>query len=95
MIDLLWKLLMIPGIAGIGIVLGLLYKGIDRRLAARMQARIGPPIIQPLTDVKKLLMKETVVPKNAVAWLFNLMPVLAFASSLLLFISFSSMNFWA
>ena len=85
MIDhLLWNLLLIPGFAGVGIVIGLLYMGIDRRLAARMQARIGPPIRQPFIDVRKLMMKENIVPKNAVAWLFNLMPVMALASSLLL-----------
>jgi NADH-quinone oxidoreductase subunit H len=81
---LLWNLMLIPGVAGLGIVLGLLYMGIDRRLAARMQARIGPPIRQPFLDVKKLLVKENIVPKNAVGWLFNLMPLAALASSILL-----------
>ncbi len=85
MIDLLlWNLMLIPGFAAVGIILGLFYKGIDRRLAARMQARVGPPLRQPFIDVKKLLMKENIVPKNAVAWIFNLMPVVALASSLLL-----------
>jgi NADH-quinone oxidoreductase subunit H len=83
-IELLWALVMVPGFAGMGIILGLLYKGIDRRLAARMQARIGPPIRQPFTDVKKLLMKESVVPEDAVAWIFGLMPMVALAGSLLL-----------
>ncbi len=81
---LLWNILMVPGFAGIGIILGLAYKGIDRRLAARMQARIGPPLRQPFIDVRKLLMKESIVPKHAVGWLFGLMPVAALASSLLL-----------
>ncbi len=51
--------------------LGLLYKGIDRKVAARFQARFGPPIIQPFYDVIKLLQKENVVPENAVPWIFN------------------------
>ncbi|WP_457753127.1 respiratory chain complex I subunit 1 family protein [Thermococcus sp.] len=74
----------------LGIFLGLTYKGIDRRISARMTSRIGPPIRQPFWDVGKLLLKETVVPENAVKWLFNAMPILAFASSmtLLLYIPF-------
>ncbi len=77
-------LLLIPVIAIVGIILGILFKGIDRILAARMQARVGPPLIQPWLDVKKLLMKENIVPKNAVKWLFNLMPIAALAASITL-----------
>lgn len=63
-----------------GVVLGLVYQGIDRKLAARMQARIGPPIIQPFRDIKKLLVKENIVPENAVPWIYNGAPFLALAS---------------
>ena len=45
-------------IAFLGVVLGLFYKGIDRKLAARMQARVGPPIRQPFLDFFKLMIKE-------------------------------------
>ncbi|WP_456326864.1 respiratory chain complex I subunit 1 family protein [Palaeococcus sp. (in: euryarchaeotes)] len=74
----------------LGIFLGLVYKGIDRRVSARLTSRIGPPIRQPFWDVGKLLLKETVVPENAVSWLFNAMPLIALASSmtLLLYIPF-------
>ncbi|NJD98620.1 NADH-quinone oxidoreductase subunit H [Thermococcus sp. LS1] len=74
----------------LGIFLGLVYKGIDRRISARLTSRIGPPIRQPFWDVGKLLLKETVVPENAVAGIFNAMPIVAFASSmtLLLYIPF-------
>ncbi len=68
----------------LGIFIGLLYKGIDRRLAARLQARIGPPIIQPFYDIRKLMMKETVKPENAVSWMYELAPVLSLAASLLI-----------
>jgi len=44
-------------IAFLGIVIGLYYKGIDRILAARMQARVGPPIRQPFMDFFKLMIK--------------------------------------
>ena len=39
-------------------VLGCLLAGIDRKITARMQGRVGPPILQPYYDVRKLLSKE-------------------------------------
>lgn len=69
-------------VAVFGIVGGLLFLGIDRKVAARMQARIGPPIRQPFRDVRKLLLKESVVPENAVPVLFNLAPIVAAASAI-------------
>ncbi|NVO67827.1 respiratory chain complex I subunit 1 family protein [Methanofollis tationis] len=41
-------------------VLGGLIAGIDRKLTARMQGRVGPPILQPFYDVAKLFEKEDV-----------------------------------
>jgi len=64
-------------IAFLGVVLGLFYKGIDRKLAARMQARVGPPIRQPFLDFFKLMIKENIVPENAVPWIFNGVPVMS------------------
>ena len=40
---------------------GMLLCGIDRKLVARMQKRIGPPVLQPFYDFFKLLGKETIV----------------------------------
>lgn len=37
---------------------GALLSGIDRRITARAQGRIGPPLLQPLYDIIKLLRKE-------------------------------------
>lgn len=39
--------------------LGGLFDGIDRKISAKMQGRIGPPILQPFYDVSKLFQKET------------------------------------
>ncbi len=72
------------GIAVFAIFFGLLYKGIDRKIAAHMQKRVGPPIRQPFRDVRKLLCKENVVPENAVPWLFNLAPIVCLAASITL-----------
>ena len=65
-----------------GIVIGLFLMGFDRIVAARMQARIGPPLTQPFTDIRKLFAKENVVPENSIPWLFNIAPVLALASAI-------------
>ena len=42
-------------------VIGGLIAGIDRKVTARMQGRIGPPILQPFYDVGKLFEKENLV----------------------------------
>jgi formate hydrogenlyase subunit 4 len=39
-------------------VLGCLLAGIDRIISARLQGRVGPPLLQPYYDVRKLLAKE-------------------------------------
>jgi formate hydrogenlyase subunit 4 len=65
-----------------GILVALFLLGVDRIVTARMQARIGPPLSQPLTDIRKLFSKENVVPANAIPWLFNLAPVVALASAI-------------
>ncbi len=44
---------------------GGLLAGIDRKLTARMQNRIGPPIVQPFYDVAKLMQKETLVVRRS------------------------------
>ena len=41
--------------------IGALLTGLDRKLTARIQGRIGPPILQPFYDVAKLFLKETMV----------------------------------
>ena len=55
----------LPGIA-LGVVafavvapvLGCLLDGLDRKVSARMQGRVGPRLLQPYYDVRKLLTKE-------------------------------------
>jgi ech hydrogenase subunit B len=44
-----------------GPLLGGLVSGLDRILTARMQSRIGPPLLQPFYDVVKLMFKESLV----------------------------------
>ena len=42
-------------------VLGGLIAGIDRKVTARMQGRVGPPLLQPFYDVGKFFEKENLV----------------------------------
>ena len=42
-------------------VAGGLIAGIDRKVTARMQGRVGPPLLQPFYDVGKLFEKENLV----------------------------------
>lgn len=49
----------------IGPLVGGLVAGIDRKITARMQSRVGPPILQPFYDVLKLLHKENVVVRRS------------------------------
>lgn len=46
-------------------ILGGLIQGIDRKITAKMQGRMGPPILQPFYDVQKLFRKEVVVVNRA------------------------------
>lgn len=41
-------------------IIGCLLAGLDRIVSARMQGRVGPPLLQPYYDVRKLLNKEKV-----------------------------------
>jgi len=75
--------------AGIVVILialwgSLVLKGFDRKFAAWLQARYGPPLRQPFWDVAKLFQKENVVPERAVPWAFNGAPLMALVSSLML-----------
>jgi len=79
-VDVLWTAAGAVLVAAFGILAALFLLGIDRIVTARMQARIGPPLSQPLTDLRKLFTKENSVPANAIPWLFNAAPVIALAS---------------
>ncbi|MBN1869756.1 MAG: NADH-quinone oxidoreductase subunit H [Candidatus Omnitrophica bacterium] len=64
-------------------VIGLLASWIDRKVTARVQYRVGPPLMQPLTDIIKLLGKETLVPVGASKTAFLLAPLVGLASVIL------------
>jgi formate hydrogenlyase subunit 4 len=52
------------------LIIGFL-KGIDRKITARMQGRIGPPVMQPFYDVIKLWTKDRMVAyRTHVLWAY-------------------------
>ena len=63
---------------------------VERKTVARFQDRLGPNrlgpygLIQPIADVIKLLIKEDITPKGADKVVFNIAPILALATVLLL-----------
>ena len=59
---------------------GMLLCGIDRKVVAKMQKRVGPPILQPFYDFFKLLGKETIVPAAASKVVFLAAPLVGFAA---------------
>ena len=76
--DVLWALFHVCVFPGGLFALGfaLFLKGLDRRLVARMQRRVGPPLAQPIFDIAKLLTKETLIPKTACKSMFLMAPVI-------------------
>ncbi len=50
---------------------------LDRKVYARIQRRVGPPLLQPFADLVKLAAKEDVVPDNADRVMFTMAPIFA------------------
>ena len=50
-------------------LVGGLLDGLDRKISARMQGRIGPPLLQPFYDVAKLWNKQMIVVNKAQTFL--------------------------
>ncbi|OQX70621.1 MAG: hypothetical protein B6D62_04115 [Candidatus Cloacimonas sp. 4484_275] len=76
MIKDLFYFLIFPGLVFSGIIGGF-FSWFDRKITARVQFRQGPPLLQPLYDFVKLLLKETILPKNGSPTTFILAPVFA------------------
>ncbi|MBR0130600.1 MAG: NADH-quinone oxidoreductase subunit H [Firmicutes bacterium] len=75
----IFYILVFPG-ALFTCVCGLWLAGVDRKVIAKMQKRIGPPILQPTYDFFKLMGKETIVPRVANRLVFLGAPVIGFIS---------------
>ena len=77
----LGHLIVFPG-GLFAILFGLFLKGLDRKAEARLQRRVGPPLMQPFFDVAKLCTKEVLIPNTAHRTAFMAAPVAAFAAML-------------
>ncbi len=63
--------------------IGALIGGMDRKVTARMQGRVGPPVLQPLYDVFKLFEKEKAVVRNEVNfYIFSYLIFVVFTGAL-------------
>lgn len=82
MADYIIQFLVFPGFLFTA-VCGCLASWIDRKVTARIQWRVGPPLLQPFYDITKLLGKETIVPKNGAKLTFLLAPLVALACTIL------------
>lgn len=76
-------------------VCGMLLCGIDRKLVAKMQKRVGPPVLQPFYDFFKLCGKETIVPAAASKTVFLAAPLVGLAALVVIQLFIPIFNFSA
>lgn len=79
------KILIFPGLLFL-FILSLIGEYYDRKLYARMQNRVGPPWFQPVADCIKLLGKELIIPLNADARIFKILPVFACVATIVAYL---------
>ncbi len=80
-----WSYLSIAAISLLQVILvmlgGPLLLGLMRKVRCRMEGRVGPPIRQPLLDLRKLAWRERTRPEHT-SWVFPLAPVVLVATTL-------------
>jgi len=54
--------------------------GLVRKVKARLQRRVGPSVLQPYRDLRRLCGKEVVLPQHT-SWLFRVAPYVIFAAT--------------
>ena len=89
-----FHVLIFPGLL-FCVVLGVLLSGISRKLVARMQNRVGPPVLQPWYDFLKCCGKETIIPRHAKRQIFLAAPVVGFAALISAALFIPVMNYTA
>ena len=83
MIQNIIEFFVFPG-ALFAIVFSVILMWLVRKLAARMENRVGPPFLQPLYDFAKLLAKERVYPEKSMKTVLRLIPILQFSVALIM-----------
>ena len=66
-------------------LLGGLLAGLERKLSAKMQRRVGPPVLQPFYDVFKLFEKEKLAPTRFQDFYVLIFVVFVIASGIIFF----------
>jgi NADH-quinone oxidoreductase subunit H len=92
-LQILFWILVFPGFvftAG----LGLFASWLVRKVSALVQYRVGPPLLQPLRDIRKLLSKEVLIPEQANKWVFIGAPLVGLAGVLVLSTLLGVAAFW-
>ena len=82
-VETLGYILIFPGFLFCFLV-GLFLAGVDRKIVAKMQKRVGPPVLQPFYDFFKLCGKETIVPAAANKGMFLAAPLVGLAALIVL-----------
>ena len=77
-------------IASLVLVTDIFLVWVERKVVARFQDRLGPNrlgpfgLIQPVADVIKLLIKENITPQGADKFIYNLAPILALGTVIMI-----------
>ncbi len=80
--NLFW-ILIFPGFL-FTLIVGMIASWIARKVSALVQWRVGPPLLQPLYDIAKLMGKEILIPQEANRTVFVMAPLVGMAGVLLL-----------
>jgi len=86
--EIFLEFILFPGLLFTALA-GLLTSWVDRKVTAMVQMRVGPPLLQPLYDLRKLLIKDTCVPEGGATGLFLVAPLIGFAG-----VTLASMILW-
>ena len=86
--EIFLEFILFPGLLFTAVA-GLFTSWVDRKVTAMVQMRVGPPLLQPLYDIRKLFIKETCVPEGGAIGLFLVAPLIGFAG-----VTLASMILW-
>jgi NADH-quinone oxidoreductase subunit H len=90
LVNFILMLIGVVVLASLLLMLDIFLVWVERKVVARFQDRVGPNrlgpygLVQPLADIIKLLIKEDITPDGADRIVYNLSPILALATVLLL-----------
>lgn len=81
---ILLYLLVFPGLIFL-LLYSIFCEWVDRKLYARFQNRVGPPIYQPFADFIKLMAKDDITPEGVSHGIMATVPLIAFAAAITAF----------